>query len=243
MKNHFGALITAFAVIITAIILGNAYNFKFKSQETISVTGLASRDFVSDLIVWNGSYSRKNLELKQAYAQLKEDESNLRAYLTSKGVEEKEIVFSSIEINKEFNYLYDQNGRQTGKQFAGYTLTQRVTVESKNIDRVEQISRQVTELIERGIEFYSSDPFYYYTKLAELKLDLLAKAAADARSRAETIATNSGSSLSKVQRATMGVFQITGQNSNEDYSYGGAFNTISKNKTASITIRMEFQVD
>jgi hypothetical protein len=40
----------------------------------------------------------------------------------------------------------------------------------------------------------------------------------------------------------MGVFQITGKNSNEDYSYGGAFNTSSKEKTASITLKVEYQV-
>jgi len=71
----------------------------------------------------------------------------------------------------------------------------------------------------------------------------LAKASADARKRAEIIADNSKSSVAKVKKASMGVFQITGQNSNEDFSYGGAFNTASREKTASITIRMEYQVN
>jgi hypothetical protein len=41
----------------------------------------------------------------------------------------------------------------------------------------------------------------------------------------------------------MGVFQITGQNSAEDFSYGGSFNTASKNKTANITVKLVFQVE
>ena len=98
-------------------------------------------------------------------------------------------------------------------------------------------------MIESGIEFNSSPPSYYYTKLSELKVDLLAKASADAKQRAETIAKNAGSSLGKIKKATMGVFQITGQNSNEDYSYGGAFNTGAKNKTASITVKIDFAVE
>jgi hypothetical protein len=40
----------------------------------------------------------------------------------------------------------------------------------------------------------------------------------------------------------MGVFQITGQNENEEYSYGGAFNTSSINKTATITVKTEYEV-
>jgi hypothetical protein len=38
----------------------------------------------------------------------------------------------------------------------------------------------------------------------------------------------------------MGVFQITGKNANEIYSYGGAFNTSSKEKTASITLKVDY---
>ena len=243
MKNHIGTAVLSLAIIATAWLLGDSWNYRFKTQETISVTGLAAKDFLSDLVVWSGNYSRKNLDLRTAYAQLKADENNLRKYLIGKGLSDKELVFSAIGIDKQFNYTYDENGRQTGMEFTGYNLIQSVTVESKNIDKVEAISREVTELIEQGIEFYSSQPAYYYTKLADLKLDLLAKAAEDARKRAETIATNSGSEIDKVRKATMGVFQITGQNSNEDYSYGGAFNTESREKTASITIRMEFQVD
>lgn len=41
----------------------------------------------------------------------------------------------------------------------------------------------------------------------------------------------------------MGVFQITGQYSNENFSYGGTFNTQSKNKTATITTRLEYELD
>jgi hypothetical protein len=61
-----------------------------------------------------------------------------------------------------------------------------LTVDSRDIDKIEKVSREVTELIETGIEFNSSPPSYYYTKLSELKVDLLAKASADARQRAET---------------------------------------------------------
>ena len=105
------------------------------------------------------------------------------------------------------------------------------------------MSREVTELINSGIEFNSSEPRYYYTKLAELKLEMLAAATADAKSRAERIAKNAGGGLGSLRNAAMGIFQITGQNSNEEYSYGGNFNTSSKNKTASITARLEFGID
>jgi hypothetical protein len=60
--------------------------------------------------------------------------------------------------------------------------------------------------------------------------------------RAENIAKNSGASLGKLISANMGIFQITGQNSGEDYSWGGTFNTSSKAKTASITMKLDYHI-
>lgn len=243
MKNYIAVAIISLAAIISFWIMGNAYKYKFKSTENITVTGLAEKDFTSDQIVWTGNYSRKMMDLKSAYALLKEDEGKIRAYLKGKGVADAEMVFSAVSIDKDFTSKYDAAGKVTGNEFTGFNLKQNVTVDSKDIIKVEKISREVTELIESGIEFNSSSPSYYYTQLSELKVDLLAKASADAKQRAETIAKNAGSSLGKIKKATMGVFQITGQNSNEDYSYGGAFNTSAKNKTASITIKIDFAVE
>ncbi|MDQ6815162.1 MAG: SIMPL domain-containing protein [Bacteroidota bacterium] len=243
MRIIAAPLIAGFCVIIAFWIVSSAIKYKTRSVETIVVTGLADKDFVSDLIVWNGSYARKSLDLKSAYAALKQDETAIRQYLKGKGIGDGEMVFSSVVINKEFNTRSDDNGKQIGQEFTGYNLTQTVKVESVNVDKVEKISREVTELIESGIELNSSPPDYYYSKLTDVKIDLLGKASADARSRAQTIAKNSGTSLGKLRKANMGVFQITGKNSNEDYSYGGAFNTSQKNKTGSITIKMEFATD
>ncbi|MEO9020662.1 MAG: SIMPL domain-containing protein [Ginsengibacter sp.] len=241
--RYITSLIIGLAFIIGLFILGKAYKYRSTTMETITVTGSAEKDFVSDLIVWNGSYSRKSMDLKSAYAQLKEDENAIRAYLTGKGIQGSEMVFSSVNINKEFSYRTDENGRSLGSQFSGYNLTQSVRIESSNVDKIDQISREATELIQQGIEFNSSSPLFYYTKMTEIKMDLLAKASADGKQRAEIIAKNAGNSLGKLKKATLGVFQITGKNSNEDYSYGGTFNTSSRNKTGSVTIRMEFAVD
>lgn len=243
MKSMITAAIIGVAAIIAFAIIGRAYKYRSTTMETIVVTGLAEKDFNSDLIVWSGSYSRKSLDLKSAYAALKTDENAIRNYLAKKGIGNGEMVFSSVTINKEFNPKLDAAGRNIGQEFSGYNLIQTVKVESAHVDLVDKISREATELIENGIEFNSSAPLFYNTKLNEVKMELLGKASADAKARAETIAKNAGSGLGKLKKATMGVFQITGKNSNEDYSYGGAFNTSSRKKTGSITIKMEFQAD
>ena len=153
-----------------------------------------------------------------------------------------EVVFSAVEIEKEYETQRYPDGSEI-TTFARYKLSQKVNIESKNVNLVELVSREVTELINDGIELSSNEPRYYYTKLADLKIDLLAAAAKDARIRAEKIAENAGASLGEMETGDMGIFQITGQNSNEDYSWGGTFNTSSRSKTASITVRVNFSLD
>ena len=110
------------------------------------------------------------------------------------------------------------------------------------MEKIENISRQVTELINSGVELYSEQPEYYYTKLAELKLKMIAEATKDAKLRAEKIAENAGAKLGDLKKSEMGVFQIIAQNSSEDYSWGGSFNTSSKKKTANITMKLSYNI-
>lgn len=243
MNNVLKAIGLGLTILLSVFILANAYKYKFKQNETITVTGLAEKDFESDQIIWTGSYSRKTLDLKEAYSLLKQDEKNLKNYFTAKGINTNEIIFSAVSIEKEYESRYYPERNVTTNIFTGYKLTQNVTIDSKDMEKVEKTSREVTELIEQGIEFNSSSPSYYFSKLSELKIDLLAKASADAKLRAETIAKNSGSGLGDIKNASMGIFQITGKNSDEEFSYGGVFNTTSRVKTASITIKIDYAVD
>ncbi len=242
MKNYITALIVGIALIVSTFLLADAFRNRNSGADTISVTGLGSTDFVADLIVWNSSFSKKSTDLKSAYASLENDRNALKSYLVSKGIKETEIVFSSVSISKDFENSYDQNYNVRSQVFTGYTLTQNVQIESKEVEKIENISRQVTELINSGVELYSNPPEYYYTKLAELKLKMIAEATKDAKSRAEQIAENAGAKLGDLKKSDMGVFQIVAQNSSEEYSWGGSFNTASKKKTATITMKLVYKI-
>lgn len=240
--RYLGNVIIALAIIIGFWIAASAYKYRFRSAQTIVVTGLAEKDFTSDHMVWVGNFTRHGFELKEVYAQLKQDEAEIRRYLNANGIPDSSLVFSSVDVQRMYDQRLDDAGRQIGSIFSGYTLSGRVTVESSNIAVVERLSREITGLLEKGIELNSTPPAYFFSGLNTLKIDLLAKAAQDARLRARTIAESSEASLGAVRKATMGVFQITGKNMNEDFSYGGAFNTSSKEKTASVTLRVEYGI-
>ncbi|GMQ30198.1 SIMPL domain-containing protein [Algoriphagus confluentis] len=243
MKNNTSAIVFAIAIVIAAFVLGNAVINRNRPQGTVNVTGLGEQNFTSDLIVWEGNFTRESRDLQSAYSSLEKDRNAVTQYLKSKGIPEDQLVFNAVSTNPLYEQNYSNDGRYLGQTFTGYQLSQTLVIESKEVEKVEKISREVTELLNQGITFYSQSPRYYYTQLESLKLEMVAKATEDGRIRAERIAENSKAKLGDLITANMGVFQITGQNSGEDYSWGGAFNTSSKNKTASITMKLVFEVD
>lgn len=237
-KGIISSLSLSVAVIVAAIVLGHAWTDTHAAREKINVTGLAQRDFTSDLIVWRATFERRATSINDAYSMMKRDAELVRKYLMERGVQSSELIFNAIDIQKEYRSI--KAGESYDRVFDGYRLWQDIRIESKHVDQIEALSREISELLNMGVELNSQSPEYYYTKLSELKVDLLAKAAADGKVRAGKIAENGGGQVGEIRRADMGIFQITAQNSSEDYSWGGAFNTTSKNKTASITVRMEF---
>ncbi len=232
----------ASAVVVASYNISKSWTKSHPSHQTLSVTGLGTRDFTSDLIVWRASYIRNAPTLAEANRQIKSDNDLVKKFLIKHGVNENEISFTTVQVNRNYRTLYNTQGNVSGTEFDGFGLSQMVVVESKNPVTVERMSSEVSGLIEQGVEFTAQEPDYYYTKLKDLKIELLKQATEDAYQRAETISANAKSSVGSLKNASMGIFQITGQNSNEDYSWGGSFNTKAKYKTASITVKLEFDL-
>lgn len=236
------AFLIALAIVLSVFKLAQSWNRTHYSQQTLSVTGLGTRDFTSDLMVWRASFLRNAQSLSEANRLMKNDHDEVLNFLSAFGIPASEISFSSVRISRNYKTLYNQNGNVSGSVFDGYSLSQNVVVESKNIDKVEKMTASIGDLIEKGVECIAQEPDFYYTKLKDLKIELLRQATGDALQRAQTIASVAKSELGPLRNAGMGIFQITGQNSNEDYSWGGSFNTKAKQKSASITVRLEFEL-
>ena len=236
MKKY---IVIAVAALACAFVLGRAYTYKFRSQDTIVVTGLGETEFSSDLIVWSGTLTAEAQNAAAGYAEIEASKAKVQQYLTAKGLPAEAVVFEFVNVDKQFSPVYNANGNWAGQRFSGYALRQRFTVESKEVEKVETISREISSLIAQGVSIEAYAPDYYYTKLDDVKMGLIETASADARTRAEKIADNAGARIGRVASARMGVFQITGANSNEEFSAGGSFNTSSRNKKARITTRNE----
>jgi uncharacterized protein len=232
------ATIIALGIIIPSfIITGGIINYR-ESQNAIEVVGSAKKQIRSDLVSWTGTFSAQSKKMPDAYAQIKKDGDRVKKYLVMRGIPEKDIVFSSITTSTHFVIL--QNGTQTN-QIESYQLSQSVEIRSGDVDKITDISRKATELINEGIEFQSGSPQYYYTKIADLKIEVLSLASRDARIRADRIAENTGCRIGRLATATQGVFQITPLYSTE-VSDRGMYDTTSIDKEITAIVICRFVV-
>lgn len=244
MKNIISSLIIAISAIIISLILVNGYKSRNQSTNTISITGMAEKDIDSDLIIWSGSFSILDTNLANGYQKLDNHRSIIRDYLLQKGIDKEELLFSSIDFKEEFSYSSNKKDYSIKeKTFDGYLISQQLTIRSHQVENIEKIGRESTELLSHGIKFISGSPQYFYTKLAELKHEMIAAATLDAKERAMKIAENADADLDDLKNARAGVFQITAPNSSEDYYWGGTYNTSSRRKNISITMKLEFTID
>lgn len=232
------AIILTVGIVASAIIASNAL-IEIKSNRTsIVVTGSAKQQITSDLIVWTGYFNSQSPILKDAYADLESSRDKVSKYLIGQGINEKDLVFSSISTTPY--YITNEYGVQTS-QIDYYDLSQTVTISSGEIDKVTEISRNATELLSEGVQFQSYEPQYMYTKLADMKVTMLAEATKDATKRAGMIAENAGSKLGDLTYADMGVMQITPLYSNEISDYGIS-DTTSLKKEITAVVHCTFEV-
>ncbi len=209
------------------------------SKETITVTGSANKDIRSDLIVWTGRFSRRDPDQKVAYQALQTDLLKVRHYLTAKGIDAAQILAS--QITSETLYERNEQGQDTNV-ISGFRLSQLVEVSSRDVEKVAAIAREITELINQGVQLDSYAPQYYYTQLDGLKLEMLRLATENAKQRAEQMAQAAGNKVGLLRSAKMGVFQITPVNSTE-VSDWGVNDTSSLDKKVTAVVNASFAIE
>ncbi len=229
----------AVGLVISSLILGWSYRGSKKADEAITVTGSAKRRITSDLVVWSAGVSAQSPQLADSYKKLTDDIPRIKQYLIGKGIAEDQMTISSITTTTLKGR--DSSGNETS-EITGYSLSQQIEVRSADVAKIAQVAREATELINQGILVESSAPRYYYTKIGDLKVEMLGEAAKDAKERAEKIASSTGNSIGSVRSARMGVLQITAADSTDVSDYG-VYDTSTIDKDMTAVVNVSFAVD
>ncbi len=232
-----GALLAVGIVIGTLIIAKTVQTVKFQNQR-ITVKGFAERAITSDIAVWSGQITTRSPELVSAYDNLQADLGKVLLYLQQHGVRKEDISIPSVITT--IQYKRTANGSITNI-VEGYILVQTVKITSPDINQVTNIAGEITALIKDGIEIDSFSPQYFYTKLDDMKIELLGEATKNAAMRAQQLAENSGSKVGALKYASQGVFQITPVHSTEVANYG-MYDTSTIEKSVKAVVTMEYSI-
>lgn len=100
--NIIRSLIIGAAIVITAFILGSSFKNRNLKQDTISVTGLGSKDFISDEISWGGSFDASAMDAKEAYNLISQDKEKVKAFFYSKGFKAGEFAFGGVNFSRSY---------------------------------------------------------------------------------------------------------------------------------------------
>lgn len=220
--------------IIASTIIGSYTFYQIRSfDNSLTVTGSASKLVTSDHVKWVGSINHivKVSTLKAGYADMDHDLVAVKAFLKEKNISDDQIVISPV--------FMDQNYDQPQGAERSYTLRQTIDVNSSDVVGITEISKNINPLIEKGVVFSTQSLEYTYTKLALERVALLSDAIKDAKARASKLAESSGKSVGQLKSATSGVVQVMSANSLDVSDYG-SYDTSKIEKNIMVTTKASF---
>ena len=193
------------AVILSlGLILAVKVGTSNVSKDSITVTGSAYQIVKSDSGRLEIELSARKPDKQSAYNAVKNQLPVVMKYLQDKGITDIEVKAASGYNS----YRYTPNGNMTN-EIAYFNLSQLVIIKSDDVQKIKDISTDIQQLLDKGIDINVRSPEYFYSKLGDLKVKLLQEATTDAKDRATAMLKATHNKPGKIQSVRMGVFQIT----------------------------------
>jgi hypothetical protein len=198
-------------------LLSNAA-LSFKEYDrSVTAKGLAEREITADIVIWPIRFSAAGNDLTELYDVLESNTSDIKIFLTQKGISDKEISSEPPAITDKLAQQYSGNVKTEFR----YSAFQTVTVYSNNVKGVRELMSGLSSLGKKGIVFsgtnYEAKPEYIFTGLNEIKPEMIEEATKNARKVAQKFATDSESKLGKIKKATQGQFSIRDRDKNNPH--------------------------
>ncbi len=229
----------AFGFALSAYMLSTAM-VRMRQANIIKVKGYAQTQVKSDIGLWRGDLTARAADLAIAYKNIDANLARVREMI-EKIAFDKDAAINFLPVKIDIQYKLGEKSIRTNI-IEGYVLNQTVEIQSRQVDKIESVSKAASGLISDGLEFRSSQPVYTFTGLDKIKLDLLAQATQNAYDRAGILAKNSKGRVGALSSASQGVFQITPVNST-DVSDDGQYDTSTIDKIVKAVVTLEFHVE
>ena len=197
------ALIGA-GLALAGLFVANGLAGVRNGPSVVTVRGVSERDVVADLATWTIATQANGSDLAIVQGKADADAQAVRSFLAANGFTPDEIQTRGSSVNQ---YADGNTGR------LNITIRQRFLARTTNIARMQQAFANQAEMIRKGVALDSDSGgvSYSFTKLNDVKPEMIAEATKSAREAAEQFARDSNTKVGKIRQATQGLFSITGR--------------------------------
>ncbi len=241
MKNGFpfvSAAIVALGLVLGGLLAGQGF-IKFRMADRyVSVKGLAEREVMADIALWPLRFVATHDDLAQAQARIQRSKEAILAFLQRQGIPPAQVELQGLEVTDILANAY-----RSGPTESRFIIRQTLMVRSDDPVRIEAASQQVGDLVEAGVILSSeggptSGPTYLFTKINDLKPEMIKEATANARKAAQQFALDAGSRLGGIRQANQGTFVILPRDQAPGVSEEGQ-----RNKTVRVVSTIEYYLE
>lgn len=245
LSEHTGGeksphIVSAFTMLAVSIVLASvigSYSFYrvHTLGNTLSVTGSATQKVEADTAQWTIAVNRTALEsgIPSAQTKVASDAQQVIAFFEKAGVDEKDITTSTVYVDEI--YSSDANAPRS------YTVHEDIAMSSDDPTKVESLSKNVGDLLAKGVLVSAQEPQYFVSNLPQLRVALIGKAVDDAKARATEIAKATGQKVGDLESASGGVVQVLAPNS-VDVADDGSYDTSTIEKQVMVTAHATFYI-
>lgn len=211
-----GALLCFGLAMLGYLLAKAATDFK-QFERSVTVKGLSEREQPADIVIWPIQFTAADNDLTSLYNTIEKHSQQIKTFLQQNDIAAADISLSPPAITDKSAQQY---GNQHNVAFR-YTAVQTVTVYSTDIDAVRAVMSKLSALGKAGIVFsggnYQTKTEFLFTRLNEIKPEMIEEATRKAREVAEKFASDSQSKLGKIKRASQGQFSISDRDKNNPH--------------------------
>lgn len=223
------AAIIAVGMIAGGYLLGDGLLRAKDAERAVTVRGLAERNVTADLATWTISYSASSTSLAEAQDKVRQDTQAIEGFFKQLGFPADALQPTGANVSS-----FTNEGLTT------FTVRQRLALRTTDIKRAQKAVARQFDLVGRGVFLEEgSGMAYTFTKLNDIKPEMVAEATKDARASAQQFAEDSNSGVGKIKDATQGYFEIEAR----DGDAGGWGNADSPYKKVRVVTTVSFSLD
>ncbi|HVP38822.1 MAG TPA: SIMPL domain-containing protein [Candidatus Saccharimonadales bacterium] len=215
LSDKTSAVVLGLALAVGAVggaaVLGHSVAQIRSADRYVSVKGFAEREVKADLAIWPIKLRAAGNDVGEVSRSIESSRIKVTRFLAQNGFQGGEIVPQGLQI------IDRQASDYTGsniKELLRYVAESTILVRSTNVDNVERMSGMTDSLVRSGVvlssrnEWQETGARYMFTKLKDIKPEMMGEATRNARASASQFAVDSGSRVGAIRRASQGLFTI-----------------------------------